>query len=241
MRILLTNDDGVNAIGLKKLAEKLIPYATEMMIVAPMSQKSAVSHGITLRGGLKVEQRKDLIPGVKTYAIEGTPADCVIFASANLNYDYDVLFSGCNNGYNLSYDIIYSGTVSGAREAAMSHKKGVAISCQVDNFDSLKSFDQVMDYLEEHQLLEKCPLLNINFPETEKIKGIKMSFQGISDYSSHYTLKEDGLYYPTFANPQKMVNTDITSDWLTINAGYISITPLVVDTTDYKVFNEYKK
>ena len=148
MKVLVVNDDGIESIGLKLLVEKLIPYAEEIMVVAPTYEQSAQSHSLTVRRGIKLTNHEPLLERIKTYSIDGSPEDCVKFAYKHLKYDFDIVFSGVNNGLNLGDDIIYSGTVAGASEAAFMHRKGIAFSSPKNDFSGfVKYFDQIMDYL----------------------------------------------------------------------------------------------
>ena len=239
MRVLVTNDDGYTSVGIKRLVEKIVDKYEEIVVVAPKTQKSATSHSIILKGGIEFKQVDDIVKGVKTYYCDGNPADCVSFARAVLKYPYDLVISGCNNGINLGYDVIYSGTVAGAADGLIDSKKGLAISCKVGDFDSLDNLDMVLEYISNNNLFEKTNLINVNLLQNPK--GIKLTHLGKSCYGSYYDLKEDGLYYPRMGD----VNTDPTnasdSDWSSFLDGYISITPLTIDMTDYKTLNEYKK
>ena len=101
MKVLVTNDDGYTAIGIKKLVEKIKGKYEEIVVIAPKTQKSATSHSIILKGGIEFKQVDDIVEGIKTYYCDGNPADCVSFARCVLKYPYDLVISGCNNGINL--------------------------------------------------------------------------------------------------------------------------------------------
>lgn len=236
MKILVTNDDGVRAEGIKLLVEKLIPYAEKITVVAPLTEKSATSHAINIKDGVTYQELEDIHPGVKTYAIEATPADCVLFATYVLNIDYDVVFSGVNKGYNIADDIIYSGTVSAAKEAVLKGKKGVAISCKNDNFEALNSFSLVMDYILDSPLFNEKVVINVNIPRNAK--GIKITHQAKSTYGVYYIKKEDGLYYSNCDRTVPILD-EPNGDLATIKAGYISITPLSTNQTDLNIYNKY--
>ena len=115
MKILITNDDGIQAEGIKVLVELAKQYG-QVFVVAPYSNQSATSHKININCGFKAEEYfgfKD----VKAYQIDSSPADCVRFAEYYLKIPYDIVFSGINSGFNLGFDMLYSGTVAGATEA----------------------------------------------------------------------------------------------------------------------------
>ena len=118
MRILITNDDGIDAAGIRKLAEIAIKISDEVYIVAPSGQRSAVSHSITVGSALRI-RRVPFPVGVRAaYTCSGMPADCVkVAVQAILREKPDVVISGINYGHNMGYDSVYSGTVAAAREA----------------------------------------------------------------------------------------------------------------------------
>ena len=147
MRILITNDDGINSITLKILATHLKKYATEILVVAPSIEMSATSHKLTLREGLFVNKCCDIVENVQSYSVSGTPADCVKIGLFHLNFKPDVIFSGINTGFNVGNDILYSGTVSAAMEADLCGYKGVAVSFEKGDISAEANLDSVLDYL----------------------------------------------------------------------------------------------
>lgn len=239
MRVLVTNDDGYTSVGLHKLVEKIKGRFEEIVVVAPKTQKSATSHSIILRGGIEFKQVDDIIPSVKTYYCDGNPADCVSIARCVLNYNYDLVISGCNNGVNLGYDIIYSGTVAGAADGLIDGKKGLAVSCGVNKFESLENLNEVLDFINETRMFEKANLINVNLVTNPK--GMKITKAGKTVYGAFYELEEDGLYYPRMGEVNSDESNDVDTDWYAYLNGYTSITPLTIDMTDFKVYNEYKK
>ena len=106
MKILVVNDDSIQSIYLKEVVKQLKEMNHEVMVVAPMYEQSAKSHAITLTRFMELKELPPLVDGVKTYALDGTPADCNEFAYIELKYDYDLVVSGCNNGLNMGDDII---------------------------------------------------------------------------------------------------------------------------------------
>ena len=155
MKILLTNDDGYNATGINILKEKLAKYG-EVTVVAPSTHMSGKSISITIGEWMKVDKIDD-----NTYAVHGTPADCISFAIAGLKQDFDIVVSGCNNGHNLSYDTLFSGTVGACLAALMSRKKCVALSAPFDDFSVLEdNFDEIWEFIMEYNLLNEQYLLN---------------------------------------------------------------------------------
>ena len=218
MNILLTNDDGYNSKGILLLKEKLQKYG-RVIIVAPKEHMSAKSVSITLDRGFEVTQvSKD------TFACDATPADCVSFACNALSIDFDLVISGCNNGFNISYDTMYSGTVGAAQEALRNHIPSIAVSCQF-NFEIVEEhFDEVFTYILNKELLSNEYLLNINFPLGEEVKGIKISTLYYRNDDYYFVKKEDR--YWAYRNCQTNFDDDKNSDCYLVNNGYVSITPL---------------
>lgn len=239
MRVLVTNDDGYTSIGLKRLVDVIKNRYEEVVVVAPKTQKSATSHSIILRGGIEFKQVENIAPSVKSYYCDGNPADCVSFARCVLNYDYDLVISGCNNGINLGFDIIYSGTVAGASDGLINGKKGLAVSCGVNDFDSLNKLDEVLNYIDEINLFEKTNLINVNLVNNHK--GIKLTKAGKTVYGAYYDLCEDGLYYPRMGEVHPDPTNEEDTDWQAYKNGYTSVTPLTIDMTDLKAYKEYNK
>lgn len=237
MVILVTNDDGVKAEGIKILVEKIKQYETDVYVVAPMYEQSASSHRLTLRRGMKCEKMNDIIEGVPTYALDGTPADCVLFALRELKIDFDIVLSGINRGYNLGDDIIYSGTFAAAQEALMRNKKAIAMSCKYTSFEGAKYFDEVYDFIKKNNLLDEPVVLNVNFPANAK--GIKITHQAKSTYQTYYVKKEDNLYY-TMCDTTIPLNEEPNGDIQTIKNGYISISPLGINYTNLEVYKKKK-
>lgn len=236
MRILITNDDGVFAPGIKLLVQKAVKYG-DVIVVAPEREQSAKSQSINIRRGMKFKKIEDIIPGVDTYAIDSTPADCVRFARYFLKDQFDMVFSGINNGYNLGEDILYSGTVGAASEGVLANGKAIAFSCTYNDFSEIeKWFDKIMEYILEKRLLEKGNFYNVNVPLNAK--GIKITHQGYTNYDNNFELIEGVVWQkgrPCFAK-----DINITSDVYAINNNYISISPLSVNRTDLTVYEIIK-
>lgn len=218
MNILLTNDDGYNSEGILLLKEKLSKYGT-VVIVAPLKHMSAKSVSITIGQGFHVHKIDNNV-----FACDGTPADCVSFACNALNIDFDLVVSGCNNGFNISYDTMYSGTIGAALEALTYRIPSIAVSCEF-NFDIVKEhFDEVFKYILDKNLLSKEYLLNINFPLGDEVKGMKISTLYYRNDKYFFLKKEDG--YNAYRNCQTDFSDDKESDCYLVNNGFVSITPL---------------
>lgn len=234
MNILLTNDDGYDSKGLLLLKDKLKKYGT-VVVVAPREHMSAKSVSITLGKGIKVESIGD-----NTFIVDGTPADCVSFALCSLNIDFDLVVSGCNNGFNLSYDTMYSGTVGASLESLVYGVKSIAFSCEF-NFDIVdKYFSEVFEYILNNNLLSDEYMLNVNFPIGEEVNGYKLTslYYKKNQYRHYYAKKEDGYYaYRTLLTDY---SDDKESDCYAVRHGYISITPLNKSYFSKELFNKIK-
>ena len=239
MKILVTNDDGVKKEGLKTLVLALKELGHEVFVVAPLNEQSAVSSTLTLRRGLKCQKIEDVVPSVETYAVDGTPVDCVKVAVHVLNIDFDLAISGINNGYNMGEDIIYSGTVAAAKEAVLYDKKSIAISCDVNTTEGFtKIYKQLFTDIFESNIYIDSKMLNINIPNSPK--GIKITHQGTCMYDTRYELR-GGVYYavgkPDLYNEINDKHTDVYQ----VMHNYVSVTPVTVDVTDFDVFKKYNK
>ena len=235
MRYLITNDDGINATGLKILA-KIAKNFGDVICVAPLTEQSAKSHGLNIRTTYSVEQVADIIPGVKSYAVDSTPADCVRVAHYYLNIDYDIVLSGINNGYNLGEDIMYSGTLGAAEEGVLLGKKGIAFSAARNKFEGLEeALCNIFQYINNEKLINKSYLLNINIPNN--FNSIKITKQGKTNFRTYYRQISDKVVSPEGTPDNSRQYDDINSDVITIDNNCISITPLIIDRTDYKIFS----
>ena len=237
MRILITNDDGIYAselIPLVKWAMKL----GEVMVVAPKVEQSGKSHGIEIHKCFEVKT-VDLVEGVRAYAVDSTPADCVRFAILGLKEDFDLVISGINRGLNVGADIMYSGTVAAVFEAANLGVKAVAVSTEPRSYQGIVShMDRVWDYVTERKLLEKHPLYNINIPATAG--DIRITRQGGPYYSDDFLPQENDMYLPQGKDVfQESGNMDIDTDAV-LRGGYISIMPLTTCRADLKMFEKLK-
>jgi len=230
--ILLTNDDGIVAEGLKTL-EKALKDLAHLVVVAPDQERSAVSHGLTLRTQLHLKE-----VSADHYVINGTPADCVIFALRHLFVQPpDLVISGINHGANLGDDIMYSGTVAAAREAAHHGVPSIAISQAYDDkpirFKEGAEFARGMVEAILRNGLSGEICLNVNIP-IRKIKGMKITRQGCAEHTPHFNALDRAEDYGAVApSPAAGTQTELMSDHKAIMEHYVSITPLQRDQTDY--------
>ncbi len=238
MKFLVVNDDGVKSVGLKFLVEKLLEFTKDIMVVAPFQEMSATSHRLTLREGLDINQEFDIVEGVLTYSITGTPADCVKVAIDHFNYIPDIVFSGVNNGYNMGNDIIYSGTIGGASEASFYGICGIAVSCMRNCLDGINYFDEVLHHIFDNNLHVPGRIINVNIPP--KPLGIRYTHQGCYPFETRYVQKENGLFYVDSKPLGVLVDNDESSDVYNVLHDYVSISFLTIDRTDLVLFNKYK-
>ena len=199
-KILITNDDGIEADGIIRLAEIAKDYG-EVWVIAPAHQRSAASHCITLRDSIEMKKHDFPVEGVKAFACSGTPADCVRVGSLSLMpYKPDVVLSGINYGYNVASDIQYSATCGAAFEASFQGFRAIALS-EDGNKNHGITDAYIRELLDEYidVKLERNQILNINFPRGNKedCKGILRDRITSEDsfYHDGYKLieeKEDG-------------------------------------------------
>ena len=247
MRILLCNDDGIEAPGLRTLADALRPRA-ELFIAAPATEQSAVGHAITIHDPLKAIERyhgNELFG----YAVTGTPADCVKLALCSLMpAKPDLLISGINQGANLGTDIIYSGTVSAATEGTMLGVPSIAVS--VNSYERTARFDtaaEIVCELLDKVMLFRLPtgtMLNVNVPNVarESVVGYKLTSQGHTKYVEEYVKRTDprGHAYYWIAGELVEMDDDDSTDYLAVKNGFVSITPLHFDVTDYECLHRMR-
>jgi len=230
--ILLTNDDGIEAEGLQCLEDSLQGLA-DIVVVAPDRERSAVSHGLTVRSPLEV---KCIRPN--RFMINGTPADCVIYSLRYITVPPpDLVISGINHGANLGDDIMYSGTVAAAREAARHGIPALAVSQAYDDkpirFREGATFVRklVREMLEQESNGGIC--LNINLPVGD-IRGVKVTRQGCSSHFVHFNaLDGEESLKPLTDQTADRSTLRIPFDYRAVRDHYISITPLQRDQTDY--------
>lgn len=220
MKILLTNDDGYNAEGIRILLKKLKKYG-DVFLVAPETHMSGASMSRAFWDKIRVTKYEDNI-----YSVTGTPADSVVLALHGLNIRPDVVISGINNGFNISSDTVYSGTIGACMEAIKVGIPAIAFSSDYNDFSHAKrDLDYVMDFILKNDLLSDKYLLNVNFirKSLRKTKGIQITDLGMRPMEHFY--QRDGDYYIAkrmHLNYEPEVGTDVFA----VRNGYISITPL---------------
>lgn len=248
MKILVSNDDGIDSIGLQTLVKYLKEIA-EVTIVAPLKEQSAAGHSITMQIPLRVthiHKNGDFYG----YAVDGTPADCVKMGIRNIMKEKpDLVISGINHGSNTAINIIYSGTVSAAREAAIMDIPAIAISLTSHsslNFDYAGKVAQQLAQLvlAKENDIPKGTLLNVNVPDgpEESILGICLTSQGKSKWADIYEERKDpyGRSYYWLKGDLVEVDEDLNTDQAAIKNKYVSVTPIHFDLTDYKTYEKMK-
>lgn len=236
MKILLTNDDGYNATGIRLLEEVLKDYGN-VYVVAPQFAKSGASSSFSFHS-LELIKYDD-----QHYALNGTPVDCVIFGLNGLNETFDLVVSGCNNGYNLSFDCIYSGTIGACFESLVMKVPAIAFSTQYQNFEHAKEeIKKALDFILKNRIYSSQYMLNVNLASSAFLtsKGIKLTKQFIREvtYKCHY--QEDGkvaLDREEISSRMQNVFYDIGA----VNQGYISITPLQMTRFNDSIFENLEK
>ena len=199
-KILITNDDGINAEGIIRLAETAKEFG-EVWVIAPAHQRSAASHCITLREPVEIKEVDFPVEGVKAFACSGTPADCVRVGSLSvMPYKPDVVLSGINYGYNVASDIQYSATCGAAFEASFQGFISIALSENASKCHDITDAyikELLSEYIDFRP--ERNQILNINFPtgKVEECKGIKRDLITSEDsfYHDRYKMieeREDG-------------------------------------------------
>lgn len=233
MRILVTNDDGVRSPGLAALADAVRPFG-EVWIVAPDRERSASSHSISLHRPLRIIPIDD-----RTYAVDGTPSDCVYLAVHHLLRDKrpDLVVSGINIGANIADDITYSGTVAAATEATMIRIPAVAFSLCGGGTPDFSGAARFASGLVSSLLRHRLPpgvLLNVNVPNGSDGTRYRITRQGRRSYGAEVVEKRDPRGRPYYwIGGDELAHEDVPgSDANTVyDEGLISVTPLHLDMT----------
>ena len=240
MRILLTNDDGIEADGIRALYKELSPDY-DCVVVAPDGERSASSHSLSIHHDLYYRKTET------GFAVSGTPADCVKFGVLHLlDSPPDLVISGINNGSNLGSDIMYSGTVSAAFEAAYLNVRGIAISLSKHNAPN-EYYVKAAKLLHEHlETLLNLPVgnetvLNINYPVRAPFSGIAFTKAGINLYNDVFVSgeREGGWRLKGVAVEHDLNEHDC--DVELIKKGYATISPLKLDRNDYGCLERLKE
>ncbi len=241
MRILLTNDDGVNASGLKVLERIARLFSDDVWVVAPTEEQSGAGHSLTLTRPVRLRKL-----GERRFCVTGTPTDAVMMAIAHLMKDGppDLILSGVNRGANLGEDVTYSGTCSAAMEGALAGIPSVALSQSYARegmgdtvpFAAAEAWaERVLRPLLETTMAART-LVNVNFPALppDEVRGVRVVRQGLRDYGRLRIVRRtdprgyDYFWFglgPMIETPGHMTDLEAVAD------GFVSVTPLHLDLT----------
>lgn len=238
MRILCTNDDGYLARGLRVLAAAAAELG-DVEVVAPDREQSATSHSLTLHYPLRVK-----MPEEQIHVIDGTPTDCVVVAVGELlEHRPDYVLSGVNHGANLGDDVLYSGTVAAAMEATILGIPSIAVSYAGREFEDLDGWrEPLRELLRQLLVREDFPaetLFNVNLPAVapSAVAGIRVTSLGRRAYVGSLTRAADpnGREYFWIGGGKSRWWGSAESDFQAVHDGFISVTPLHLDLTNYKL------
>lgn len=238
MRILISNDDGVLAPGIEILAEEISKIA-EVDVIAPDRNRSGASNSLTLLNPLRVRQ---LASGA--HSVDGTPTDCVHLAlTGYFSEKYDMVISGINDGSNLGDDVLYSGTIAAAMEGCNLGVPSIAVSCvsrDSQHYHTAAVFARKIATQVLQNNLPSMTLLNVNVPDLplSEIKGIEITRLGTRHNAEETKKLQDprGRTIYWIGEPGKEADAGEGTDFYAVKRGFVSVTPIHLDMTNYKVF-----
>lgn len=249
MKVIITNDDGIHSRGLIALVERL-GRDHDILVAGPDSEKSATSHSVTIHEPIIVREVKKA-PGLEVYAVQGTPADCIKWAVSESGFQADWVVSGVNRGANTGISVHYSGTVAAAREGAINGISSLAVSlCSKDFEDfhpSMELAAKVIDYFGRAPKSEKeAWLFNLSVPPCaqSELLGLKLAKQADSKFIEEFIRfepdqleKESHARHYQLAGGIHLRDPDGTSDEELMQKKWATLTPLLIDQTDYKTLS----
>lgn len=246
MRILVSNDDGVTAVGIRALVQALREVG-EVFVVAPDGERSAKSHSITVHDPIRLDQ-VDMGDGITAWKCSGTPVDCVKLGIEGLAIRPDVVISGINAGYNLGTDVLYSGTVGAAAEGYIHDIPAFAFSFEGKRADEMEMIarEAIAIFRRFAPIaIEKKLFLNVNFPPIRKdgYRGIRVVPLGRRDYDNTFIKRQDPTgrtYYWMGGTPIAETRATL-SDTTAVRDGYITVTPIQIDMTAHTKLAELDK
>jgi len=248
LHILLTNDDGINAPGIKALWQELSQIA-RITVVAPDSEKSASSQAITVHHPIWVDKNGIAGPDICAWQVSGTPTDCVKVALEALliNDHPDIIVSGINQGANLGTDVLYSGTVSAAIEGALHGLPSIAMSLDSWNLFDFRPAARAARTIVEKTVSHSLPpntLLNVNVPaiNENQLQGFAVTKLGVRNYENTFEQRQDPrsrIYYWMSGRLSETENHP-DSDIVAVKNGKVSVTPVHFDLTNYGIMNQLK-
>ena len=242
-KILCTNDDGIYASGLSILS-RIAGSLGSVTVVAPDRQQSASSHSLTLHRPLRLTEA-----AARSYVVDGTPTDCVLLGVSQL-YDEapDLVLSGINHGPNMGEDVLYSGTVAAAMEATILGIPAIAISYAGDDETRVEGYvdilHRLLSDLLRHRDFPPETFFNVNLPDraADEIEGIRVTSLGRRIYLDSLTRSRDprGREYFWIGGGESRWRGREDSDFRAVQAGYVSLTPLHLDLTDFRLIEEVR-
>lgn len=239
LKVLLVNDDGIEAEGIKK-ALKILGNFGEVFVVAPSEEKSGTSHSISLRRNIKVNKISE-----NFYSVEGTPVDCVLIAmEALLSEKPDLIVSGINYGFNLGEDTLYSGTLGAAREGYLYGVPSIAFSVGPYNEPCYEGgeyyLDLIIKKIVESKFYKNKFLFNINLYDLkiDDIKGVRVTKLGKRHYLNPVEKVGENIY--KIGGKLRLIPEEGT-DVKAVLEYFVSVTPLTFDTTDINLIKKLKK
>jgi 5'-nucleotidase len=243
LNILISNDDGILAHGLGVLVDAARALG-QVTVVAPDREQSGASHSLTLNRPLRAERHPD-----GSYQVDGTPTDCVLLALGTLlDEKPDWVFSGINHGPNMGEDVLYSGTVAAAMEGLAAGIPSVAVSYGSFDLEHLDSYrDRLQRLLADVLAVSDFPketLLNVNLPAqpADKVKGVKVTHLGSRVFHEEIARMKDpwGREIYWIGGGHVTWSGGADSDFQAVRDGYISVTPLHVDMTNYRLLDDVR-
>ena len=244
--ILVTNDDGVTAPGIRNLVESIADLG-DIVVVAPDSHQSGMGHAITISNILRMSPHDFGMDGVEAYKTTGTPVDCVKLAIYKiLKRKPDVLVSGINHGSNASINVIYSGTMSAAVEGALEGIPSVGFSlCDFAEEADFRASRNVARTVTKQVLAHGTPkgtCLNVNIPKVapEDLKGIKVCRQGAGHWADSFEERQapgGKTYYWMTGNFTDVDKGEDTDEWA-LKHGYVGVVPVQYDLTAHHAMTE---
>lgn len=239
MRILVTNDDGIDSDGIQALASILVKIGHEVIVLAPDGNRSAFSHSLSIHKKI-IFTPLNRGKSFEEYTLSGTPADCVKFACHYFENKFDMVCSGINVGNNLGSDTCYSGTVAAGLEANFFGIKSIAFS-NVSHENCLFDFNiKTIEKIFGKLIFCSSPeyVLNVNMPNGND-KGVKFARLGNQLYSDEYRRNKDGTYVLT-GIPVPADKAEDSDVFLSRN-GYVTVTPIIYDRTAHDVLKKFKE
>ena len=231
MRVLIANDDGIDAPGIWALVRAFAQAGHEVTVAAPDRQRSAASQSMTMDQPISVCEQQ--VPGaVRAYAIGGTPVDCVKVALNKLCPEAEFVVSGINRGYNVGSDVLYSGTVGAAMEGALCGRAAMAVSLSHEREDLYDlAAKAALDALPLMQHVPEYAVLNLNYPAADKVLGVKAVRLKRTQYLDEYvrSVDEHGQVFYTLASGQFADMREEDDDFTWLSRGYETLTILGYD------------